>query len=179
MKTTDLFFNFHPSKIDVFEVDDVHYSFIDAKMSHASSARLCKTFHEELVIIKDIELATTLAEALSESNLIIDSLWTSATLDNDNEWKWYSSVNNSKLTVDERIKEEFVYHKKIKRNDRKCLAFSRNNHDEPQFRPLPCEANRAVFCQRPGKILFSSSVYYTYLEQSIVLYYVVIRSVLF
>ncbi|KAF2894300.1 hypothetical protein ILUMI_11877 [Ignelater luminosus] len=137
--------------IDCFEVDKVHYRLIKADMTHSGAVKLCRTFKEELVIIKDIELATVLAEALSESNLMMDSLWTAAKLDPDNEWRWHSSAENTSLPVSKEIKEKFVYHKKIKRNDRRCLAFSRNNHDEPQFRPLPCEGNRAVFCQRPAR----------------------------
>lgn len=147
------------NEADIFTTNGTEYIFVNHKVPNKGAQLLCRSnYQAELAIVDHLNLAKFLAEAISETNLFLDSLWLSARQYNATE-NWYWIRNNSKTVISQEIVDMFIYNIEVFDDDRLCLTLGRENHDLPQYRPLTCEVKRAFICERPQSDILKNSTH--------------------
>lgn len=123
-------------------------------MRHRHANLLCMKYNAQLATVKDEQTGNFLAEALSETNLILDTLWIWGSMEND-KWMWKLGSNMSE-PIDDAIIKKMVFSDQFGKDILKnCLGFARSSHDQPEYRPINCGAERSLICERSCKSLFA------------------------
>lgn len=142
--------------MDKFQYGQYDYIFLSSRLEHYQAEWMCrKNYQGVLAHIEDKELAAFLSEALSETNLVLDTLWVGAKLilGADNEtltWSWTSG--DTSKPIGEEMEKLLVVNADVEvENKRTCLGFGRSDHQEPQLRPLECRVLRGALCRRQSK----------------------------
>lgn len=93
-------------------------------------------------------MALFLADALAETDHYLDNVWTSGYKKKD-KWVWGSGD-----VVDNELLEKYYLERSSEdeyNTTRGCLAFRRNNENEPRFLSLSCRLPRPPICEKKSK----------------------------
>ncbi|XP_028033716.1 uncharacterized protein LOC114245666 [Bombyx mandarina] len=127
---------------------------------------LCRGYHNgSLAILDKKEIAEFLAEALSESQFDIDSIWVGArrdTADDPEGYRWAQGVELKRTDADvltsELAGDNLHYPIWVNRTGvpvpeggADCVALERVQHDRPVFLDLPCGIERPFSCEREAR----------------------------
>ncbi|KAJ0170157.1 hypothetical protein K1T71_014085 [Dendrolimus kikuchii] len=124
---------------------------------------LCRGYHNgTLAILETKEAAEFLAEALSESQFSLDSVWVGARRDSAEDpagYRWNQGLELRRTALDiitlETEGDTKHYpvwlnrtHIPVPEGGADCVALERVAHDKPVFLDLPCSLERAFACER-------------------------------
>ncbi|CAH1643039.1 unnamed protein product [Spodoptera littoralis] len=125
---------------------------------------LCRGYHNGTLAILDTrEKAEFLAEALSESQFSLASVWVGARRDSAEDaagYRWGPGMELRRTALDVLASEQDDNvarhypmwlnrtHVPVPETGADCVALERVNHDRPVFLDLPCHLERAFACER-------------------------------
>ncbi|KAJ2939316.1 hypothetical protein O0L34_g13414 [Tuta absoluta] len=129
---------------------------------------LCGGHHNATLAILDTkEKAEFLAEALSESQFFIESLWVGARrsgADDPAGYRWPNGLELRRTALDVVSDDDKEFEKHypmwvnrtrvpVPEGGADCVALDRVAHDKPVFLDLPCHLERAFACEREAQIV--------------------------
>ncbi|XP_026736681.1 macrophage mannose receptor 1-like [Trichoplusia ni] len=128
---------------------------------------LCRGYHNgTLAIVDTRDKAEFLAEALSESQFMVTSVWVGARRDSAEDaagYRWGQGLELRRTALDvlasekdENIARHYPVwlnrtHVPVPETGADCVALERVNHDNPVFLDLPCHLERAFACERDAQ----------------------------
>ncbi|VVC89703.1 unnamed protein product, partial [Leptidea sinapis] len=129
---------------------------------------ICRGHHNgSLATIDTKDKAEFLAEALSELQFSIESVWVGARRDSADDpegYRWSNSVELRRTAADVLNNEDQTInfkhypmwlnrtHIPVNEGGADCVAVERVNHDKPVFLDLPCHLDRPFVCEKDAHI---------------------------
>lgn len=134
--------------------DGTEYLFVSERVTWDEARLICEGTREgSLAFVKSSALAQFLAEALSETALILEDLWVGAyrTFEGGRErYYWLDGA--------EYVPGKWFVHRGPENVDvsrwRNCLGFARQYHDQAHFINLECHLKRPFVCQKREVLWF-------------------------
>ncbi|KAI5632076.1 lectin c-type domain-containing protein [Phthorimaea operculella] len=129
---------------------------------------LCRGHHNaSLAILDTKEKAEFMAEALSESQFFIESLWVGARrqgADDPSGYRWSHGLELRRTALDIISDDEKEFDKHypmwvnrtrvpVPEGGADCVAMDRVDHDKPVFLDLPCHLERGFACEREAQMV--------------------------
>lgn len=119
----------------------IEYTVFDMKVTWFEAEVLCESQDQGSLANVDFEKTSIfLSEALSETNMELESLWVGARRQSNFTW-----INSGNILADKFLATRGKSFKNIERN---CLSFQRKYHDRPNFIDLECRLKRPFICEK-------------------------------
>ncbi|XP_049882439.1 uncharacterized protein LOC126378290 [Pectinophora gossypiella] len=153
-------------KWESYIMDDKEYLLQNLPVTWENAKILCRGHHNGTLAILDTkEKAEFLAEALSESQLMIESLWVGARREGSEDplgYRWDAGQELRRTALDVLSEEDSDFakhyplwlnrtHIPVPEGGADCVALERVAHDKPVFVDLPCQLQRAFACERDAQ----------------------------
>ncbi|XP_072937739.1 uncharacterized protein [Epargyreus clarus] len=148
--------------------EDKEYIIQNLPVSWENAKILCLGQHNgSLAMIETREKAEFLAEALSELQFSVESVWIGARRDSGDDpegYRWRGGVGLRRTAADILASERDGYtmkrfpvwlnrtHVPVPEGGADCVALERVSHDLPVFLDLPCHLDRPFVCEREARV---------------------------
>ncbi|CAK1593505.1 unnamed protein product [Parnassius mnemosyne] len=148
--------------------NDKEYLIQNLPVTWENAKILCRGHHNgNLAALDTREKSEFLAEALSESQLDVESVWVGARRDSSDDpegYRWSQGVELRRTAADILSSEKDEYaakhypfwlnrtHVPVPVGGADCVALERVQHDKPVFLDLPCLIERPFVCERDARI---------------------------
>lgn len=152
---------------ETYIYNDKEYLIQNLPVSWENAKILCRGHHNgSLAILDTREKAEFLAEALSELQFSIESVWVGARRDSAEDpegYRWSQGVELRRTASDvlpnenDDINRHYPMwlnrtHVPVPEGGADCVALERVQHDRPVFLDLPCHLERPFACERDARI---------------------------
>ncbi|XP_053621401.1 uncharacterized protein LOC128681491 isoform X2 [Plodia interpunctella] len=154
-------------KWESYIYDDKEYIIQNLPVNWENAKILCRGHHNgTLAILDSKDKADFMAEALSESQLSIESIWVGArrgSAEDPAGYRWSQGVELRRTAADVLVERDgdVIKHYPVWLNrtlvpvpeaGADCVGLERVFHDKPVFVDLPCYLERAFVCEREARI---------------------------
>ncbi|XP_026332007.1 macrophage mannose receptor 1-like [Hyposmocoma kahamanoa] len=152
-------------KWESYIYNDKEYLIQNLPVTWENAKILCRGYHNgSLAIVDTKERSEFLAEALSESQFALESLWVGArrgSAEDPAGYRWSHGVELRRTALDVLQEKEVGKHfpawlnrthVPVPDEGADCVALERVFHDKPVFVDLPCSLERPFACERDAQV---------------------------
>ncbi|XP_032672423.1 uncharacterized protein LOC116844669 [Odontomachus brunneus] len=138
--------------VEYYNLNGTQYFFFSQKLTWDEARVLCSNYNARLAILDTMEKATSVAQAIADSNIEIeeDSWLGGRRL--GSTWSWIhdrvESWRNTEIPVEPNTEDYPPWTRRPLRPMKECLAIDRRVHSHPNFIDLDCRLQRPFICER-------------------------------